>query len=291
MTDLDKLIESAANDDTNSVRKRVNATTSTLARRAAQRTIVIIAMSLVAVGLGGAAVLATLGSGRQLASENPDELITSEVILEDGVVSEEEYRAGPEAVVVCLTDAGFEAAVDFDDLTRHASFFSSGGPADNDAFFACDEKHLSYNVSLGWSAALGQVDLKEERERTVAAFGCVEAQTGLDFGDVVYNEFNFRTEQGQQSYNAAFEHEDHGPWLVCNNQLGYEAEVQAETEALLECVEKKTGEDFGELSYDPETGHLTEEASDVANAAFHYDDDRTWAACQKELGFWPYNSG
>lgn len=289
MIDLDKLIDSAATDVRRSIRSDIAPTPSTIARRAGRRAVLIVAVSFLAVGLGGVAVLASLGSGDPVATESSDGLITSEMILEDGVVTEAEYHAGAEGVVACLVAAGFDAEVDFDDPSGHASFSTNGGPADNDAFFSCDEKHLSYNVSLGWSAALGQIDLAKERERIVATFACVEAETGLDFGEVVYDEFDFRTEQGQQSYEAAFEYQDHEPWSMCNNELGYEAEVQAETEALLECVESRTGEDFGELSYDPETGHLTEEASQAIKAAFHYDGDESWEACQKELGFWPYS--
>ncbi len=282
MKSLDDLLDKAASDVRANVRTGANPDVSTIRRRTRRRTVAIVVVPLLL--LVGAAVVLAVPNGVPVSSEDGTELITSVEILEDGVVTEAEYTAGAEAVVACLQDAGLDAEVIWDDPSRHASFL--GG--DDETTFRCFEKHLSHNVSLGWSAALGQLDLDELREEAVAVFGCVEARTGEEFGELTYDEFGYLTEQGQLAHDAAFEYQDHEPWAACRNELGYDAAAQAETEALVECVEEKTGEDFGELSYDEETGQLTEEGHLSVRNALSYQDHGPWEACQQELGFWPY---
>jgi hypothetical protein len=223
-------------------------------------------------------------------------LITTEMILEDGVVTEEEYRAGVEAVVACLADAGFEVEADYDNTNGHAGFSGGGdtGPAtleeslDNanpyrTAFDGCLEVHLSLNVSLGWGATLGRIDLGELREETTAVLECVENRTGEDFGELAYDGFGYLTQQGQQTREAAFEFQDHEPWTRCQNDLGYLDRYRAETKAILECVENRTGEDFGELEYD-ESGMLTAEGQQTLRSAVTYQNDVPWNVCAEELG-------
>ncbi len=228
------------------------------------------------------------GSVGDVISGDPNALITSEMILLDGVVTEEEYRAGAEAVVVCLADAGIESVLDFDNPNGGASFLSpqsEGFPTNKyrDETDRCFEAHLSQNVSLGWMVTLGRLDLEELREQQTAVTACVEERTGEDFGDLSFDEFGYLTEQGQQTKEAAFEYKDHEPWGRCNNDLGYEDEYKAETRALLECVEKRTGEDFGVLDFDA-SGHPTERGQQTVRAAGAYQNHLPWNACVVELG-------
>ena len=185
-------------------------------------------------------------------------------------------------MAVCLTEAGFETQVDFDDSNGHASFSSDRGPADQEQSDVCFETHLSRNVSLGWAAAMGQLDLEELRQEETAVTACVEETTGEDFGVLSYDEFGYLTEQGQVTQDAAFEYQDHQPWGSCKNDLGYMEDTKAETRALLECVEKRTGEDFGELDFD-DTGFATEEGNLTLRAAIEYQDHQAWEACRIEL--------
>lgn len=228
---------------------------------------------------------------------NPDAFITSEMILQDGVVTEEEYHAGAEAVVLCLGEVGIETELHFDNPNGHAGFrgrdtgplaleqsLDEASPYDT-AFDRCTEVHLSLNVNLGWAVTLGQLNLEELRAETNAVVECVASQTGEDFGELTYDGFGYLTEQGQQTSDAAFEYQDHEPWTTCKNELGYLDEVRAETKAILECVEKRTGEDFGELTYD-DSGSLTEEGQQTLRAAVTYQSDVPWNACVQELGLY-----
>jgi hypothetical protein len=219
---------------------------------------------------------------------DPDTLITSEMILEDGVVTEEEYRAGAEALVICYTNAGIEAEVNFESNGHASFFFPRAGPPDFNANEGCSDLHLSQNVSLGWGAALGQIDLEELRAEDTAVTACVKESTGEEFGDLNYDQFGYLTEQGQQTKDAAFEYQDHQPWGRCRNDLGYEEKYKAETRALLECVEKGAGTDFGELDFD-DTGHPTESSQLTLRGAIAYQDHQAWEACRTELGLPDWN--
>lgn len=239
--------------------------------------------------VGGLSVWAIgLGQSPEAADGEP---ITSEQILADGVVTEEEYRAGALAVVACLTEAGFDAEVDFDGsdpgsvnrLDGHASFSVDGGDgpeASTEAFNRCRELHLSDNVSLGWQVALGQLDLGELREETTAVTECVEQETGQDFGELTYDEFGYLTATGQQTKDAAFEYQDHEPWMRCQNDLGYQEDYKTETRAAFECVEERVGENFGDLKFN-ELGVLTEESQQVLREAS--DDHQIWDQCLEEF--------
>lgn len=243
---------------------------------------------------GGQQDPATSGSEPNVSQADTGTLITSEQILEDGVVTEEEYRTGALAVVACLTEAGFEAEVNFeepnpgtDSLQGHAEFWvdhsDDATESATNAFDKCQDLHLSHNVSLGWSAALGQLDLDELREETTAVTQCVEQRTGQDFGELTYDRFGYLTDQGQQTKDAAFEYQDHQPWQRCQNDLGYHEDYKADTRALLECVEERAGKDFGELTFD-ETGHADEESQQTLRAAMDHQDHQIWETCQEELG-------
>ena len=188
----------------------------------------------VVVGLAATAILLTVRAEGEAASPKDDTLITSQLILEDGVVIKEEYQAGAQAVVDCLADVGVETEVNFDDPNGHASFFTPHAVLTDDYVKqkgGCFDMHLSENVSLGWAAALGQLDLGELRDETTAVTACVEERTGQTFGEPTYDEFGYLTEQGRQTRDAAFEYQDHEPWDRCHNDLGYLEEYKAETEA------------------------------------------------------------
>ncbi|MFQ5522593.1 MAG: hypothetical protein ACE5F5_03330 [Acidimicrobiia bacterium] len=154
------------------------------------------------------------------------------------MVTEEEYRAGAEAVVSCLAAAGFDVEVSFDRPNGHANF--SGNHADDlreryrTEFGRCIDLHLSENVSLGWAAALGQLNLAEWRRETTEIVACVETRTGRDFGELTFDEFDYLTPQGQQTREAAFEYGDHQPWERCRSDLGLEISSPPETFSTLE---------------------------------------------------------
>lgn len=168
-------------------------------------------------------------------------LITSEQILEDGVVTEDEYRAGVAAVVSCLKDAGFDARATFDEpnsdtsLSGHAELWVGHGSeareTATEAMNRCHELHLSHNVSLGWSVALGELDLEALGEEFAATLECVETLTGQDFGKLTFDEHGYLTKQGQQTKDAAFEYQDHQPWGTCRNDLGFQEDHKADTRA------------------------------------------------------------
>ena len=73
--------------------------------------------------------------------------------------------------------------------------------------------------------------------------------------------------------------------MTCQNDLGYLDEMRADTKAILECIEKRTGEDFGELTYD-DTGWLDEEGLLTQRAATTYQNDVPWNTCVEELGLY-----
>lgn len=169
------------------------------------------------------------GSDGAVAS-NPEGLITTEMILQDGVVTEEEYRAGVDAVVVCLADAGFESVVDYDDPNGSASFsggnnepmtleesIDGGGPYMT-AFEQCLDVHLSRNVSFGWLVTLGHLDLDELRAETTAVVECVASRAGEDFGELTYDDFGFLTEEGWQAVRAAATYQKDVPWNTCEQE-------------------------------------------------------------------------
>ena len=232
--------------------------------------------------------LSMWAAGLGQPSEPADgDLITSEQILADGVVTEGEYRAAAHAVVACLAAAGFDGEVDFDGvdlgsvntLNGHASFSNYSGDepgASTEAFNQCSELHLSNNVSLGWAVALGQLDLNQLRVETTAVTECVEQATGQEFGELTFDEFGYLTTSGQQTKDLAFEYQDHEPWMRCQNDLGYLEDYKAETRAVFECVEKETGEDLGDLAFN-ELGMLTEESEQAWREATT--DHELWDRC------------
>ena len=186
-------------------------------------------------------------------------------------------------MVACYTNVGIEAEVLFESNGHASFFFPHSGPTVLQANEGCSDLHLSQNVSFGWAVALGELDLAELRAEDTAVTACVEERSGDDFGDLTHDEFDYLTEQGQATRDAAFEYEDHQPWGRCRNDLGFAEEYKAETRATLECVETRTGEDFGELEFD-DTGLPTEASQQTLNQAFHYQDKQAWEACLKKLG-------
>jgi hypothetical protein len=298
---VDQLLERAASDAHKSVRPTSTPQSSQIARRARRRKAVLATTSVLVISLLATGTLLIIQPEGEVAGAEDDTLITSEMILEDGIVTEDEYRAGAEAVVACLDAAGIEAHVSYDgDFSAlggptgyaspggHAEFwFPNDGPSDPGGFQlgsgGCGDLHLSHNVLLGWSVALGHLDLDELREEETATTACVEERTSQDFGELTYDQFGYLTEQGQRTRDAAFEYQDHEPWDRCRNDLGYQEKYEAETRALLECVETRSGQDFGQLDFD-DTGQLTAEGQQTLQAAISYEDHEEWEACQTELG-------
>ncbi len=287
MRDLDQVLDQAGADVQKAVRERTSPTPSRVHRRVRRRRVASVTGWVLIAGLVIVGGTPFLGGGPDLASSEEDGLMTSEMILEDGVVTEEEYRAGALAVAACMADAGFDTEADFDDRNGHVSFFTPS-PDDTRAehdeeFEQCLDAHLSDNVSIGRQAALGHLDLAELREETTAVTECVEQRTEKDFGDLTFDRFGYLTPQGQQTRDAAFEYQDHQPWLRCQNDLGYLEDYKADTRALLECVEDRTGEDFGTLAFDV-TGYPDDESRQTLRAAQDFRDHQVWEACQEDLG-------
>ncbi len=286
MTDVEHLLESAADDVRTTVGDEVVADSTSIPRRGRRRVLVRSSLAgLLAVG-GGLTVATMVGSDDSATTiSSGDGLVTSEMILQDGLVTEAEYRAGAEAVVSCLAGAGIEATVDFDDPNRHASFSrpSSGLAVESDRHFErCLDRHLAAPVSLGWAAALGQIDLERFHGETIATFDCVEQRVGVDFGELVFDEAGGLSSDSQRARDAAFEHDDHGPWMRCQDELGFTADSKAETEAVFECVERTTGEDFGELTYGA-SGALDDAGQQALRAAAGHLGDVPWALCLEQL--------
>ena len=227
MTDLDQLLKDASTDVKTSLRTVSTPSPEKIHRRAQRRSATkATAVVVLVVSLGASAWLLSRGSDGSFTGG--DALITSEVILQDGVVTEEELRAGAEAVVACVADAGFEAEVDFDDASPGFLDFSGSGagggpgfwtePGGNEALDGCLEVHLSRNVMLGWAVTQGRLDLDELRAEDSALVECVERLTDVDFGEVTHDDFGYLTNDGQQTRDAAFEYQDHGPWQTCKQE-------------------------------------------------------------------------
>ena len=229
MTDLDQLLENASTDVKMSLRTVSTPSPEKIHRRAQRRSATRATAAVVlVVSLGASAWLLSRGSDGYLGLGG-DALITSEVILQDGVVTEEELRAGAEAVVACLADAGFEAEVNFDevdgsdDLSGRVDgwpgFTGDVAPGSSEASDRCLDVHLSNNVLLGWGVTIGRLDLDQLRAEDNALVECVERLTGVDFGEVAHDDFGYLTNDGQQTRDAAFEYQDHEPWQTCKEEL------------------------------------------------------------------------
>ena len=229
MTDLDQLLENASTDVKTSLRTVSTPSPEKIHRRAQRRSATRATAAVVlVVSLGASAWLLSRGSAGSF-TVGGDALITSEVILQDGVVTEEELRAGAEAVVACLADAGFEAEVNFDevdgsdDLSGRVDgspgFTGDVAPGSSEASDRCLDVHLSRNVLLGWSVTIGRLDLDQVRAEDNALVECVERFTGVDFGEVTHDDFGYLTTDGQQTRDAAFEYQDHEPWQTCKQEL------------------------------------------------------------------------
>ena len=282
MTDLDQLLENASTDVKTSLRTVSTPSPEKIHRRAQRRSATkATAVVVLVASLGASAWLLSRGSDGSF-SVGGDALITSEVILQDGVVTEEELRAGAEAVVACVAEAGFEAEVNFDGPDGSPGFTGDVAAGSSEASDRCFDVHLSNNVLLGWSVTIGWLDLDQLRAEDNALVECVERLTGVDFGEVTHDDFGYLTEEGQQTRDAAFEFQDHEIWIACQYDLGYLDEQNAETKALVECAENRTGEDFGDLTFDG--GVLTEEGQQTLRAAVMYQNHGPWEACQQELG-------
>lgn len=225
MTEPDQMLEDAATDLRSSIAPTRAPDVSIVKRRhRSRRTIAIV--SVVALAIVGSvwAFQPAASPDRTITSDNPVG-VTSDAILRDGVVTRAEYEAGAEAVARCLIGAGFDTQVTFDDPNGHAGF--SAGPESARAldewqgqFDACLDAHLSASVSLGWAAALGQVDLETLRAETVATLECVEDRVGIDFGHLTYDEFGYPTAEARRTQDAAFEFDDHQPWTSCREEVG-----------------------------------------------------------------------
>ena len=131
------------------------------------------------------------------------------MILEDGVVTEEEYRAGAEAVVACLADVGVVASVDYDGGGYAGFGIASGsktqeeGNAFKTLIEGCMETHLSDKVFFVRGVQRGEIDPGKSVAYNTALFECVEERTGRDLGEVSFDSDGFPTPQGEQALQAA----------------------------------------------------------------------------------------
>ncbi len=287
MIDLDRVLEAAAHDVRSGVERIASGDASAIARRARRHSFVAAAAAVIAIALVGGVVVTAMSPRGPVAPADGESIVNGEQILEDGVVTEEEYLRAVDAHIACLADAGLEAVAEFDDPSGHASFFvadSEGSPgAHAEAKERCFAQLDFQNVSLGRAAALGQLDLAELQDQEVATVECVEERTGIDFGDPTHDEYGFPTPEGRQTIEAAMDHDDHRVWMSCRNDLGFLAELHAEEQAILDCVEQRTGQDFGDITYDADGFH-TPEGQSTLREAVSYQDDEPWNACERELG-------
>jgi hypothetical protein len=74
-------------------------------------------------------------------------------------------------------------------------------------------------------------------------------------------------------------------WAATLGQLDI-SELRQEISAVVACVEAKTGEDFGELTFD-EFDYLTAQGQEVRDAALEYQEHEPWEECYSELGLEP----
>jgi len=281
MSDLDQLLDNASTDVQRGIRTVSTPSLVAIRRRARRRKVTGATAAVVLLAsLGASALLLSRGAAEVLATGS-DSLFSSEVILQDGVVTEEELLAGADAVVACVADAGFEIEVMYFGDTDGMLAFDTSTVTD-EVFNPCMDAHLSRNVMLGWLATRGRLDLHELQAEDSATVECVEQRTGVDFGEVTHDDFAYLTEEGRQTLDAAFEYQDHEIWMACRYDLGYLDEQNAETKALVACVENRTGEEFGDLTF--EGGVLTEEGQQTLQAAIMYQNHEPWEACQQELG-------
>ena len=177
------------------------------------------------MGLGASVVVAGEGTDSNVAS-NPDELITTEMILEDGVVTEEEYRAGAEAVVACLADAGVEGSVEYNEGGNAIFGWNGGGPSDTAGLSVierCTETHFGNKVDYIRRVQRGEADPEKRVVYETAIFECVEARTGRDLGEVSFDSDGFPTPEGQEALQRAlFAEENHESWVACLDGLDLE---------------------------------------------------------------------
>lgn len=286
MTDLDQLLDEAASDVQPSIREKTTPTGQIVRRRAQRHTLILATGWMLVAGLAVAGTLVVFTGEGDLAST--EDQITSEVILEDGVVTEAEYQAGAQAVADCMTEAGFETRLVEQDTDGYFGFFTPSPfdtkPGYTEQWEHCRELHLSRNVMHGYGATLGDVDLAELRDETTTVFDCVERSTGQDFGELTYDDFGYLTDEGWQNRDAAFEHQDHEPWLKCHSDLGYADEYKTRTKAVFECVEQKAGQDFGELTFN-EFGQPTRDSQQALQDAMSAQGGHElWETCSEELG-------
>ena len=157
-------------------------------------------------------------------ASTPGVLITSEMILEDGVVTEAEYRAGAEAVVACLAEVGGDASVDYDE-GGYAGFGveSGAGPLDEAGLSVverCAETHLGDKVFFLRGVQRGEIVPEKKAAYETALFECVEDRTGRDLGEVSFDADGFPTPQGEQALQEAlFAEEDHRSWEECQHGI------------------------------------------------------------------------
>lgn len=216
MSDIERQLDKAASDVEASMSRKAGQRPSDFERRSRSRMATMIVTSVLVLAVGTAAVALTLGSVAETDSQSAAATTTGDSILDDGIVTEDEYRGAVAGVVACAADQGLELLVDFNDSNGHASF---SGRGDGDRLDSCFEENLTNNVSLGWSVALGDLDLEEIRKNDIATFACVEQATGEDFGELSCDKFGYSTTQGQAAHDLAFEYQDHESWIACRGEI------------------------------------------------------------------------
>ena len=160
---------------------------------------------------------------------DPDALITSEIILEDGIVTEEEYRAGADAMVACLAAAGYQVEAHYDGGGYVGFSGGDTGPVTleesldetepyNTTFDRCFETHLGDKAFFLRGVQRGEIDPERRAAHIVAHIQCVEERTGKDFGEVTFDSDWFLTPEGEQTDQAAFQEQDEQPWDECAPQ-------------------------------------------------------------------------
>ena len=145
------------------------------------------------------------------------------MILEDGIVTEEEYRAGADAMVACLADAGYQVEAHYDGggyvgfsggdtgpVTLEESLDETGPY--NTALNRCFEDHLGDKAFFLRGVQRGEINPEKRAAHIVDHIQCVEERTGKDFGEVTFDSDWFLTPVRRLSSDCRCDYMFWCPW-------------------------------------------------------------------------------
>jgi hypothetical protein len=121
---------------------------------------------------------------------------TPREILEDRVVTDEEWRMAGLAVVQCLDEQGIEASFDPEEGS-----FSVGGTEEQ--FKPCWGTYMGVSVELRWADQ--QFDPIAEFFFYKNVVECTEQRTGIDFGEMTQDDLGFTSTEAKRTINRALD--------------------------------------------------------------------------------------